>query len=252
MWDRLPGGLSVYDDKQSSGDIEAYPPEKREWRPLKLTDPSLDMGLPRRERSDSLSSCYTNASNLEEDDPRITGIPRNTDDIALWRKSFEMENGRVPSQEDEAKFLKSQCNEPLPPAKYTYLTLFSHAAGSVKRHCLLRLGKAFIRFGAPTHRLEGIMKAARQALGLREAHLILLPSLMLVSFGDGVQGSTEMRLVKTPTGLDLGRLSETYEIYKDITHSRICASEAAERLGKLLSPDGKPFGDVLPEYALVS
>jgi uncharacterized membrane protein YjjP (DUF1212 family) len=121
------------------------------------------------------------------------------------------------------------------------LTPFSCSAGSVKRHCLLRLGKAFIRFGAPTHRLEGIMKAARQALGLREAHFILLPSLMLVSFGDGVQGSTEMRLVKTPTGLDLGRLSETYAIYKDITHSRIGASEAAERLGKLLSPDTKPF-----------
>lgn len=85
------------------------------------------------------------------------------------------------------------------------------------------------------------MKAARQALGLRETHLILLPSLMLVSFGDGVQGSTEMRLVKTPTGLDLGRLSETYEIYKDITHSRIGASEAAERLGKLLSPERTPF-----------
>lgn len=85
------------------------------------------------------------------------------------------------------------------------------------------------------------MKAARQALGLREAHFILLPSLMLVSFGDGVQGSTEMRLVKTPTGLDLGRLSETYSIYKDITHSRIGASEAAERLGSLLSPDNKPF-----------
>lgn len=214
MWDRLPGGYSVYDDRQSSVDLEAYASEKREWRPLNITDVGPNMGVPQRERSDSISSCRTEASNLDEDDPRITGVPKNTDDIVLRRKSFEEENGQPPSQD---------------------------LAGSVKRHCLLRLGKAFIRFGAPTHRLEGIMKAARQALGLREAHFILLPSLMLVSFGDGVQGSTEMRLVKTPTGLDLGRLSETYAIYKDIAHSRIGASEAAERLGKLLSPDNKPF-----------
>lgn len=116
-----------------------------------------------------------------------------------------------------------------------------NSAGTAKRHCLLRLGKAFIRFGAPTHRLEGIMKAARQALQLKEAHFIVLPALMIISFGDGEQGSTEMRLIKTPASLDLGCLSETYAIYKDLTHSRIGASEGAERLGDLLRTDRPPF-----------
>jgi uncharacterized membrane protein YjjP (DUF1212 family) len=242
MWDRLPGDFSVYDDQQSSADLEACPPEKRDWLPLQ-TDIGPNMGAPQRERSDSFSSCLAEAPNLEEDDPRITGIPKNTDDVVFWRKTFEEENGHIPSHEDETKFLKNQCDSfPHFQMKYGWMLTFScSSAGSIKRHCLLRLGKAFIRFGAPTHRLEGIMKAARQALGLREAHFVLLPSLMLVSFGNGVQGSTEMRLVKTPTGLDLGRLSETYSIYKDITHSCIGASEAAERLGSLLSPDDKPF-----------
>lgn len=119
MWDRLPGGYSVYDDKQSSADLEACPSEKREWQPLNIADSS------RRERSDSISSSYTEAPDLDEDDPRITGIPRNTDDIALWRKSFEEENGRVPSQKDEAEFLKSQCKFiPLLPTKYAYSPSF--------------------------------------------------------------------------------------------------------------------------------
>lgn len=85
------------------------------------------------------------------------------------------------------------------------------------------------------------MKAARQALGLREVHFIVLPSLILVSFGDGLAGKTDMRLVKTKAALDLERLSETYKIYKDLTHSRIGASEAADRLGDLLRPDRMPF-----------
>lgn len=85
------------------------------------------------------------------------------------------------------------------------------------------------------------MKASRQALGLREAHFIVLPSLMLVAFGDGITGSTDLRLVKTKAALDLGRLSETYTIYKDLTHSRVGASEAAEKLGELLRDDRNPF-----------
>jgi hypothetical protein len=108
MWDRLPGGYSVYDDRQSSADLETYASEKRDWRPLKV-DVGPNMGVPQRERSDSISSCCTQAPNLDEDDPRITGVPQNMDDIVLWRKSFKEENGHIPSHEDEAEFLKSQC-----------------------------------------------------------------------------------------------------------------------------------------------
>lgn len=107
MWDRLPGDFSVYDDQQSSADLEACPPEKRNWLPLQ-TDIGPSVDAPQRERSDSLSSCFVEAPNLEEDDPRITGIPKNTDDVVFWRKTFEEENGHIPSHEDETKFLKSQ------------------------------------------------------------------------------------------------------------------------------------------------
>jgi len=88
------------------------------------------------------------------------------------------------------------------------------------------------------------MKAARHALQLKDAHFIVLPAIMIISFGDGEQGSNELRLVKTPTSLDLGCLSETYAIYKDLTHSRIGASEGAERLGELLRNDRPPFWNI--------
>lgn len=85
------------------------------------------------------------------------------------------------------------------------------------------------------------MKAARQALQLKETHFIVLPSLMIISFGDSEQGCTDLQLIKTPTRLDLGQLSETYAVYKDLTHSKIGATEAANKLAKLLDPKRKPF-----------
>lgn len=83
------------------------------------------------------------------------------------------------------------------------------------------------------------MKAARKALAL-QAHFIVLPNVMFVSFGSGDQGSTDMRLIKSPTTNDLDRLSQTYAIYKALTHYEKGPSEANEELGKLLDPDREP------------
>lgn len=107
MWDRLPGGYAVYNDKDSSGDIESFDGEKRTWRPLS-TDTDPDPARPQRPRSSSVSSCRTDAPHLEEDDPRITGIPPNNDDIKAWRRVFKEETGMPPTAEDEANFFTQQ------------------------------------------------------------------------------------------------------------------------------------------------
>lgn len=108
MWDRLPGGYSVYTDREASEDVEMYMEEKRTWKPLAIdTDP--DPARPQRARSDSVSSARTDAPDLDEDDPRITGIPPNNDDVMAWRRAFEEETKRIPTVEDEAKFYLHQC-----------------------------------------------------------------------------------------------------------------------------------------------
>jgi uncharacterized membrane protein YjjP (DUF1212 family) len=64
---------------------------------------------------------------------------------------------------------------------------------------------------------------------------------MLVSFGDGEQGSSEMTLVKSTTFLDLGRLTDTHRIYKKLTHAEIGAREAADELEKLIDENREPI-----------
>lgn len=108
MWDHLPAGYSVYGEKESTGDIEVFNGEKRTWKPLNWeTDP--DPERPHYGRTDSMSSTRTDAPGLDEDDPRITGIAHNRDDVIAWRKSFEENEGRIPTREDEAKFYQTQC-----------------------------------------------------------------------------------------------------------------------------------------------
>lgn len=108
---------------------------------------------------------------------------------------------------------------------------------SSKRQFLLLLARAWIRFGAPTHRLESIMIATASALQLAQVRFIILPATMLVSFGDGDEGATSLQLIREAPGLDLGRLSRTYEVYKDITHGRKSAREGLAELREFMSPD---------------
>lgn len=108
MWDRLPGGYAFYNDKDSFGDIESFSGEKPAWKPLNTDDEPSPM-RPQRARADSVSSCRTDAPDLDEDDPRITGIPPNNHDVMAWRRAFEEEQGTKPTSIDEANFFREQC-----------------------------------------------------------------------------------------------------------------------------------------------
>ena len=55
---------------------------------------------------------------------------------------------------------------------------------------LLKLARALMTFGAPSHRIESQLVAAARILEV-EAEFIHLPSVMICSFGDQEQGCSE-------------------------------------------------------------
>lgn len=128
MWDRLPAGYSIYNDQE---DVELFDGEKQIWKPLNYeSDP--DPERPNYSRSDSISSSRTDAPNLDEDDPRITGIAQNEDDITAWRKSFEENEGYAPKREDEIKLYQIQCMLSLLALRRLYLFYFVTQPGQQK------------------------------------------------------------------------------------------------------------------------
>ena len=60
--------------------------------------------------------------------------------------------------------------------------------------------------------------------------VLYIPGCMIVSFDDSQTHTTEVKLVRVQQEVDLGRLRDTHDIYKEVIHDRVGVHEATERL----------------------
>ncbi|KAL2137306.1 hypothetical protein VTI74DRAFT_5037 [Chaetomium olivicolor] len=108
-----------------------------------------------------------------------------------------------------------------------------HIAEIINRHTyLLKLCRALMTYGAPTHRLEAYMRMSARVLGI-EGQFLYLPDTMIISFDDSNTHTTEVKIVRASQGLDFGRLRDVHEIYKEVVHDRIGVEEATRRLNEI-------------------
>ena len=62
---------------------------------------------------------------------------------------------------------------------------------------------------------------------------------MIISFDDATTHTTEVKLIKSPHGVNLGKLKDVHEIYKEVVHDLIGVDEAIKRLGGILKAKQK-------------
>ena len=128
-----------------------------------------------------------------------------------------------------------------------------HIAGTLARQSYLRkLCKALMMYGAPTHRLEEYLSMSARVLEI-EAQFLYMPGCMICAFDDTSIHTSEVKLVRTAQGVDLGKLRDVHEIYKDVVHDRIGVDEATPRLEAIMARKNK-FGrwPRVPVYGLAS
>lgn len=114
-----------------------------------------------------------------------------------------------------------------------------HLAGTLARQNYLRkLCKALMMYGAPTHRLEEYLNMSARVLEI-EAQFLYMPGCMIVAFDDSSVHTSEVKLVRTSQGVDLGKLRDVHEIYKEVVHDRINVEEATPRLEAIMSRKDK-------------
>ncbi|KAK7705529.1 hypothetical protein SLS64_007896 [Diaporthe eres] len=110
--------------------------------------------------------------------------------------------------------------------------------GHISRHMyLIRLCRALMLYGAPTHRLEEesrYMSTSAQAIGVN-AQFLYAPNCMLISFLDMATQTTKMTMVTSSQGIDLGRMRCVHEIYLDVLHGIITFDEGTGRLEEVMS-----------------
>ncbi|KAG2413047.1 hypothetical protein HFD88_010606 [Aspergillus terreus] len=102
-----------------------------------------------------------------------------------------------------------------------------------RQRYIMQLCRALMRYGAPTHRLEEYMQMTARVLSV-EAQFLYLPGCMIMSFDDPTTRTAEVKLVRTMQGVDLGRLAETHNIYKNVVHDLIGVEEASQELDGIM------------------
>ncbi|KAL5404516.1 hypothetical protein PMIN03_009103 [Paraphaeosphaeria minitans] len=114
-----------------------------------------------------------------------------------------------------------------------------HLAGTLARQNYLRkLCRALMMYGAPTHRLEEYMNMSARVLEI-EAQFLYMPGCMIMAFDDSSTHTSEVKLVRTAQGVDLGKLRDVHEIYKDVIHDRMGVEEAMPRLDAIVNRKAK-------------
>ncbi|KAL8649185.1 MAG: hypothetical protein Q9226_005681 [Calogaya cf. arnoldii] len=110
-----------------------------------------------------------------------------------------------------------------------------HIAETMTRQAyLMKMCRALMNYGAPTHRLEEQMRMSARVLEI-EGQFLYIPGCMIISFDDSRTHTTDVKIVRTNQAIDLGKLREVHEIYKETLHDMIGVEEAIERLDRVLA-----------------
>ncbi|KAM3454663.1 hypothetical protein MY3296_002904 [Beauveria thailandica] len=110
-----------------------------------------------------------------------------------------------------------------------------HIAGILARQgYIIKLCRALMLFGAPTHRLEEYLNMSARVLEI-EGQFLYLPGCMIISFDDTSTHTTEVRIVRTVQGIDLGKLKDVHQVYKEVMHDVIGVEEGTERIDAIIA-----------------
>ncbi|KAF8167733.1 hypothetical protein B0H34DRAFT_740573 [Crassisporium funariophilum] len=102
-----------------------------------------------------------------------------------------------------------------------------------RRHFILKLAKALLSFGAPSHRIESQLLAASDILDA-QAEFVHLPNIVIVSIRNDGTRATRTYFVRSRGRIALTSLSKVHQIYRDVLHDKIGAEAGTEALRTIM------------------
>ncbi|KAF8481050.1 hypothetical protein DFH94DRAFT_853120 [Russula ochroleuca] len=127
---------------------------------------------------------------------------------------------------------------PLPPLPWKQKRSLSQSANSrapvdQRKKFILLLAKAFLTFGAPSHRVETQLFAAADKLRIR-ASFAYIPGIIMVSFNDGETRTTELHFVRSSGRIALSALNNVHDVYRDAFDDRATVPDGISALDRIL------------------
>ncbi|PPQ64523.1 hypothetical protein CVT26_002062 [Gymnopilus dilepis] len=104
---------------------------------------------------------------------------------------------------------------------------------ATRRNFILKLAKALLTFGAPSHRIESQLLAASKILDA-PAEFIHLPNLIIVSIRNERGHSTRTHFIRSRGRIALTSLHKVHEVYRDVLRDQIGAEAGTDALRQIL------------------
>ncbi|KAI1422809.1 hypothetical protein F5Y12DRAFT_577373 [Xylaria sp. FL1777] len=110
-----------------------------------------------------------------------------------------------------------------------------HVADILKRQkYIMKMCRALMLFGAPTHRLEEYLAMSARVLEI-DSQFLYIPNCMIISFDDVFTHTTEVKIVRTAQSVNLGKLKDVHDIYKEVLHDIIGLDDALSQLDRVIT-----------------
>jgi uncharacterized membrane protein YjjP (DUF1212 family) len=83
----------------------------------------------------------------------------------------------------------------------------------------MKLARAMMMFGGPSHRLVAQIQSTGRVLDL-QLSCMYLPDVMLISFEDSATGTSNVKFIRQGSALDLEKLGEAHALYWSVSRLR--------------------------------
>lgn len=148
---------------------------------------------------------------------------------------WSSEDGPPLSVEEEAKRewqRKLRRRKPKSKKQEIFITL--HVAAILQRQeFIMKFSRALMMFGAPTHRIELQIQRTASVLEVN-CRCVYLPNLLILSFGDESTHTSETRIIKQASSVDLTKLTDMHTIYWNVIHDKVGVEQASKQLDTLM------------------
>ncbi|BCS23509.1 threonine/serine exporter family protein [Aspergillus puulaauensis] len=120
------------------------------------------------------------------------------------------------------------------------------------RKYVLKVCRALILFGAPTHRLEKYVHHTGEALNLH-IQSFYMPGCMIMSFDNQVQESIDRQIIRSNQALNLAKLYDVHTVYKNVIHKKTTVEDAVTQIDEITDkPEYFPLWLRVLVYGLAS
>ncbi|KAI1325915.1 DUF1212-domain-containing protein [Xylariaceae sp. FL0255] len=202
LWQRKDSYQKTESNFTTPGSSGTSTPTRKKWYDKgRSSDSTLANLVEASARLASVSEGYENLPKIEVSRPQRPKYRRNT---SIGGISF--------GRKDEEIKITMHIAETLSRQKY-----------------IIRMCRALMMYGAPTHRLEEYLRMSARVLEV-EGQFLYLPGCMIISFDDKSTHTTDVKIVRTDQGINLGKLKDIHDIYKSVLHDLYSVEEAMTHL----------------------